>query len=463
MRTRLLLALWGHLIAAGTLPAHALAAPVTPVDLRQAIAAALSQNPDLDATRSQIQQAEAAVRQAEGNKMPRINLSLTGSRSDDPLNAFGMKLGQRHVTFGDFDASQYIGPSSVNVEPSTLNNPGAVNNFNTRIELLMPIYNAGQIQNHVDTAKAYVRAAQSGDAVARQHLIKQVLMAYQGVHTARAYITLAADANKAAQEFVRVSDRLHQQGMVLKSDVLSARANLQEMKIKVIEAKNAEAAALDQLALMMSRPLHEALDVGAPVIPKLLPGTTAELRAQALAKHAGINALRNQIDGAGHQVKAARAERMPKFNVMARQDWNDKQIGLDAASYTVAGVLSWTAFDGGITRAAIDRAEAARSELAAKLRQAEAGVAYQVGEAQRKALEADEKIVAREAGVAQAIEAQRLIQKRYENSMATAVEVLAAQAQSDKARADLVAAHYDAAVQRAELQRVVGVLSVDTL
>jgi outer membrane protein len=450
MRTRLLLALWGHLIAAGTLPAHALAAPVTPVDLRQAIAAALSQNPDLDATRSQIQQAEAAVRQAEGNKMPRINLSLTGSRSDDALNAFGMKLGQRRATGADMTFP-------------FLNEPDAVNNFNTRIELLMPIYNAGQIQSHVDTAKSYVRAAQSGDAVARQHLIKQVLMAYQGVHTARAYITLAADANKAAQEFVRVSDRLHQQGMVLKSDVLSARANLQEMKIKVIEAKNAEAAALDQLALMMSRPLHEALDVGAPVIPKLLPGTTAELRAQALAKHAGINALRNQIDGAGHQVKAARAERMPKFNVMARQDWNDKQIGLDAASYTVAGVLSWTAFDGGITRAAIDRAEAARSELAAKLRQAEAGVAYQVGEAQRKALEADEKIVAREAGVAQAIEAQRLIQKRYENSMATAVEVLAAQAQSDKARADLVAAHYDAAVQRAELQRVVGVLSVDTL
>jgi outer membrane protein len=61
------------------------------------------------------------------------------------------------------------------------------------------------------------------------------------------------------------------------------------------------------------------------------------------------------------------------------------------------------------------------------------------------------------------MEAQRLVKKRYENSMATLIELLGAQAQLDKANADLVAARYELAVNRAELKRSVGVLTADSL
>lgn len=433
------------------------------LEFRQCVERALAQNPDLAISRSQIEQAEAAVRQAEGNKLPRLNLSLTATRSNDALNAFGMKLGQRNATFNDFGAGEFTGPGALGVAPYNLNHPDAVNNFNTRVELLVPVYNGGMVQSYVDTAKAYVRAAQSGDQVARQQLAKHVLMAYQGVHAARAYIKLAEEAKAAAEEYVRITEKLHKQGMVVKSDVLSAKANLEEVKVKGLEARNAEKSALNQLALLMGKSLDEPLDVGAPVNPKLLPGNAADLRAQALNDHAGLRALRSQVDGAAAQVGAARAGKKPQFNVMLRQDWNDRNLGLDASSYTVAGVLSWAAFDGGTTNAAIDRAEAQRSELAAKLRQAEEGIGYQVTDAQRKALEAEEKIAAREAVQEQAREAQRLVKKRYENGMGTLIELLGAQAQLDKANADLVAAQYELAVNRAELKRAVGVLAADTL
>lgn len=444
-----------------------LAAPVwaDKLEYKQCVEQALAQNPDLAIARSQIEQAEAALRQAEGNKLPRVNLSLTATRSNDALNAFGMKLGQRNATFGDFGAGEFnpLNPNVLSIAPHDLNHPDAINNFNTRIELLVPVYNGGMVQSYVDTAKSYVRAAQSGDQVARQQLAKHVLMAYQGVHTARAYIKLAAEAKLAAEEYVRISEKLHKQGMVVKSDVLSAKANLEEVKVKGLEARNAEKAALNQLALLMGKSLDDPLDVGEPVQPKLLPGTAADLRAQALNDHAGLRALRSQTEGAAALVGAARAGKKPQFNVMLRQDWNDKNLGLDASSYTVAGVLSWAAFDGGTTNAAIDRAEAQRSELAAKLRQAEEGIGYQVTDAQRKALEAEEKIAAREAVLEQAREAQRLVKKRYENGMGTLIELLGAQAQLDKANADLVAAQYELAVNRAELKRAVGVLAADTL
>ncbi len=460
----------GQLMLAAVVVLTSSAAIAEKLEYKQCVALALAQNPELAISRAQIEQAEAAVRQAQGNKMPRVNLSLTATRSNDALNAFGMKLGQRGATFNDFGAGEFIGPilagtpnAALPIAPHNLNQPDAVNNFNTRIELLVPVYNGGMVQSYVDTAKAYVRAAQSGDEVARQQLAKHVLMAYQGVHTARAYIKLAAEARVAAEEYVRISDKLHKQGMAVKSDVLSAKVNLEDVKVKGVEAKNAEAAALNQLALLMGKSLDDPLDVGAPVTPEMLAGSPAALRAQALNEHAGLRAMRNQVEGAGAQVGAARAGKKPQFNVMLRQDWNDENLGLDASSYTVAGVLSWSAFDGGINNANIDRAAAQRAELVAKLRQAEEGIGYQVTDARRKALEAEEKIVAREAGVEQALEAQRLVKKRYENSMATLIELLGAQAQLDKANAELVAARYELAVNRAELKRSVGVLAADSL
>lgn len=431
----------------------------------QAVALALSQNPDLAISQAQIEQAEAAKRQAEGNKKPRLNLSVTATHTNDALNAFGLKLSQRNATFGDFGAGEFnpANPNVLSIAPHDLNHPNAVTNINPRVELLIPVYNGGMVKSYVDQAQAYVRAAQSGDRLARQQVIKHVLMAYQGVHTARAYIKVAEQGRAAAEEYVRITEKLHKQGMAVKSDVLTAKVNLEEVKLKLVEAKNAEAAALDQLHLLLGKPLGEPLDVGAPVTPSLLAGNDADLRQQALDTHAGLHALRSQLQGAGSAVEAARASYKPQFNVMLRGDVNDEALGFGATSYTVAGVLSWTAFDGGIAKAGVDRAEAQRTELAARLRQAEDGITYQVGEARRKALEAEERIAARQTNLEQAAEAQRLVQKRYENGIGTLIELLSAQAQLDKARADLVAARYDLAVSRTELKRAVGVLSPEQL
>jgi len=420
------------------------------LDFRQCVDLALAQNPELAVSRAQIEQAEAGLKQAEAGRLPRLTLSLIGTHTNDPLGAFGLKLGQERITTADF-------------LPGTLNDPKAVSNLNTRVELNWPVYTGGQVQSYVSQARALVRAAQSGDVVARQQLVQQVLASYQGVHTARAQVRVAEQALAAAEESVRVTQRMHQQGLAVKSDVLSARVHLEDARVRLAEARNAVASALDRLKLLLGKSLDEPLDVGAPVLPRLLDGSEQELRRQALEGHAALAALGHQMEAAGAQVEAARAGRRPQFNVMLRQDWNDKTIGLSASSQTVAGVLTWSAFDAGITRAGVDRAEAGRRELAARLRQAQDAIALQVSEARRRALEAEERVSARELAVEQAEEASRLVKRRYENAMATVVELLTAQTQLDRARAELVAARHDLALARAELQRAVGVLSADSL
>ncbi len=427
-------------------------------DLKQCVDIALRQNPDIEASAAQLAQAEAALTQAKGGRWPKLTASVTGTRTNDPLNAFGLKLEQRGATFNDFGAGQFTGPSALNVAPTNLNYPGTVNNYNTRFELQIPLYNGGMISGYIDQAHSFVKAAQAGDKAARQQLVFRVIQAYQGVHAAQGYVKLAEQAKATAAAYVKTTRNLMNQGVVVRSDLLFAEVNLADMKVKLEEAKRAEAAAMDQLHLLLGMPLDETLEIGPDYTQGDVVGSVAELQSEAVSGNPGINALRSQLAAAREGVNVARADLYPHFNAVVRQDWNAPTLQQTAPSYTLAGVLSWQVLDFGVIKGAVGRAEAARMELQAKLKSAEEGVRFQVADAWRGAVEAESRLSARVDAVAQAEEAERLVFKRYENGVTTMVEVMAAETQLDKARADEVAARYQLTVQRSALLLAVGKL-----
>lgn len=433
------------------------------LDFKQAVDRALAQNPDILAATAQIGQAEAAVRQASGSRLPKVTASLNLTRTDDALSAFGLKLSQRNATFNDFGAAEFTGPSALGVAPHNLNHPDPVNNFNPRLEMQLPIYTGGMIEGHGEQAKATLRAAQQGDLLARQRVTLDVLRAYEAVHTARAYVVVSKQGRDAAESYVKTTDKLLKAGVVVKSDLLSAQVHLEDAKLQQTQAENAVLQALDQLHLLLGMPLDTPLDVAAPVQVKALDGSVRAYQEEAVKSNPGLAALRSQIDAAQGGIKVARSAKYPQVGLLARADWNDANLGLDARSYTLGGQLSWQLFDGGVTDGAVARAQAGRNELAAKLQQAESGISYQLAEAWRKAAEAEQRVSARELAVSQAEEAQRIIAKRYENGVATIVELLGGQAQLDKARADVVAARYELKVQRATARLATGHLQADQL
>ena len=443
--------------------AYSLQSQAETLDFKQAVERALTQNPDILAASAKINQAEAAVKQASGSRLPKVTASLNLTRTDDALNAFGLKLSQRNATFNDFGANEYTGPAALEVAPHNLNYPDPVNNFNPRLELQLPIYTGGMIEGYSEQAEAYLRAAQHGDVMARQQVIFDVLRAYEAVHTARAYVDVAKQGRLAAESYINTIGNLLKNGVVVKSDLLTAKVHLQDVKVQQTQAENAEAQAIDQLHLLLGMPLSSPLNVAASVDVKPLEGNSKEQQDEAINSNPGLAALRNQMEAAQANVKVARASKYPQVGLLARTDWNDPNVGFDAHSYTLGGQVSWQLFDGGVTNSAVARAHAGREELSAKLKQAEMGISFQVADAWRKAEEAEQRVTARELAVDQSEEAQRIITKRYENGVAAIVELLGGQAQLDKARADLVAARYELKMQRAAARLATGHLEPDQL
>lgn len=436
--------------------------PAQAVDFTQCVDLALQQNPQILGARAQVAEAQGSIREARGHLLPKLSASFTASESNNALTVFGMKLSQRQATFNDFGAGQFTGPSTLGIAPDNLDHPGSYHNYGTQFKLDVPIWNGGAIWGRLDQAQAMLKAAQSGDEMAKQRLIFALLQAYEGVRAADAAIMVGEKAKAAAESTVKTTQSLLQRGVVVKSDLLSAQVHLEETELALQHARDAKANALEGLAILIGWPADKPLTVDAPVQPAAPGPDLSTLEAQAIANNAGIQALQQQVKAARAGITVARAAYLPHVNAMAIQEWNGSTLGNAAPSYTLAGVVSWDVLDfarGG----GMDQADAKRQQALAALQEAQDHLRLQVAQDWRSAREAARRVRMRKLAVQQMEEAQRLIRLRYENGVETITGLLRGQAQLDRVRADLVEAHYQEAVARGALLLALGKLNTQHL
>lgn len=426
------------------------------LDLRQCIAQALAQNPSLMASASRIEQAQAAIDRSKSSYLPKISTSITASRSNDPLNVFGMKLMQQNASFNDFGAADFLQNQNPAQKPDNLNKPGDYSNVNTRIQAEMPVYTGGQIDAYVRQAQGLLAAAQAGDVAARQQLMFMVFQAYEGVNMAGSFVEVAEQGVKAAESFVKTAENLTNQGVMVKSELLTARVHLANVEVQRSQAQNQQAVALEQLKVLMGMALDAPLTLaqGRSIADIAVDVATAKHRA--LANNPQLRALRMQTESSGAAVDAAKSAYLPTVGVMARQDWNDSSVALNHSSYTIAGVMNWTISDFGVTRASVDMARSTQAELAAQLRHQEQELNFKVSEAYKKMTEAKQRAQSLAINVEQADEAQRLVRQRHEGGVATITEVLVSETQLLKAKADLISARHDVSTQSAMVRLLMG-------
>lgn len=420
------------------------------MDFKTSVEHTLTQNPQREMSGARIEQARAALDQAKLSRLPQFTLSLTASHSNNPLNAFGMKLQQQRI-----DGTEFA--------PETINNLGPETDFNTRIEMLLPIWNGGKISSHRNQAAAMVEAAQQGDVAVQQMLTYYVYEAYEGVHAARSFIQVAEQALRAANAYVNTTRNLVNQGVVVRSELLSAQAHQAEIELMLEQAKNQELMALDGLRSLMGMDADAGLDVAQRVNIDLPEQALEPMVQMALDANPQLRAMRQQSKASHAAVSASRAGLYPSFNLMARTDWNDDSLGFSSNSYTVAAVASWKITDFGLTGRSVDQANAAAREQDAKLRAEEQRVRLNLLQSWRQYQNELKKVASNQAAVEYAEEAQSLIARRYETGVATMTELLASQAQLDKARAELVNAKYAVNIQKAQLRLATGAMHLDQM
>jgi len=405
---------------------------------------ALEKNNGILAETERVEAAKAGVGKATSLFLPRLDVSETYMRSDNPVMAFGAKLNQGGFTAADFAINR-------------LNNPDAVDNFNLRLQVVQPIFNGGKEWVGLRRAKLGVEASGKGLKRVRQETVYQVAQAYWGVALASEYMGVAKKALEATEGHVKLAKSFFDQGMLVGSELLLAKVRVAEVKESLIKAENRLAYAKDALNVAMGRPQ------GTPFSPAdRLEVRERDLKLDALLDETlksrpDLAGMGVNVKNLGEGVTLAKTGYLPDVNFIARFEHDTKDIFRGQGdSYTVLGVMSWNVFDGLLTTNSVKEARANYNAGRHDLDRMREGALLETRQAYYNLREARERLEVIAASVGEGEEALRIINRRFEAGMSKTLDVLDAEAALTRARTNRAQALYDYNVGLAALDYAVG-------
>ncbi len=289
--------------------------PPSRLSLSQAIDSALKNNLEVKAIREKVRSSLARKSMATSGFFPKINLSEIYSRSNNPVYFFGMRLNQ-----GKFVASD--------MRVNRLNDPPTLNNFLTRFQVVQPIFNGGDVWIGHQQAELMVRSTEEEKTQKEKAIILSVIDAYDGVLLARAFLNVIRDAVKTAQRHVKIAESMYRQGLVVKSDLLSARVYLLSLQEEEIRARNMVTVAMTALNDAIGYPLQWTYHLTGHMVGG--PPPTNELETfwtEALTHRNDLKSLEFKEKAALKEIKKSKLHFLPSLNLMGNWNNYDKDFG----------------------------------------------------------------------------------------------------------------------------------------
>ena len=395
------------------------------LELREAIELAIRNNYLIKSAQRDIKAQELELKAARGAFFPRIKVEETFTRTDMPAYAFMSKLNQERITMQDFD-------------PARLNNPKAINNFETRFTLEVPIWLGGKVQSAQKMAEYEYRAVSLEAERRKEEVIRQVYNAYMDAVLAKESIKVAEQAVKDAMEHLRLAEQMHKVGLALLSDVLRAKVYLSKAEENLQKAIRGYQTAKKGLELVVGVPLgdFEVQEVAH------CPQIDINYLREKVQNRKDIKALEERLKMLEEAYRFTLSDNLPQVFAFAQYFLNSKDhpFGADGKGYLAGVSVSWT-FDTGLTT--LRRAQAnleRRASLQERLKLLRDSALFDLNRSYAEYENALDMLRSAEDRIRASQEVLRIMELRYRNGLARMVDILDAQTELDKARLERVQA-----------------------
>lgn len=426
----------------------------SPLSLQQAANIALEKNPLRKAAIADTKAASAGVQEAQSFLMPHVNFSELATRGDDPVYIFGSKLRQQR-----FSADNFAPPLN------KLNNPLPYGNFSTRFGGTWNLFDSFASWHGINRAREMNVAAIHQLERTDQEILFRAVQSYYGVLLASKQLEVAEQAEKTAKAIMDRSQVRFDAGLVVESDLLSAKVRLATREQELIRARNNLELARAQLNTAMGVSADAQYQVADSFAEKTLAAASLpELEQTALTTRPDLKRIEAQQSAQELSVAIAKSSFGPRLNAFAGWELdNPTFLAGGGGNNWLGGIeLQIDLFQGGVKRAALSR-ERANAEKIAALKQAasnavrlEVRQAYYDQDATRQQVE-----VARTA-IVQAQESLRINQDRYDGGLLTITDLLGAEEASRRSQADYWQAVYQFHISYANLELASGTLNLQS-
>jgi outer membrane protein TolC len=416
------------------LTAVLLAGQAAAESLPQAWDTALSVDRGLKATRENTAAASSLLEAAKSARLPNVSLEAGYTALDNTPTAKADFLGQSlQMPLAQKDSTAYKAMAS------------------------LPLYTSGRIERGIEAATASWGAAKLGEDGDVQSLKLRVAEAYVGVLRVGRMLQVADSHVASLTAHARDVENRYAQGMVARSDRLSAQVALADARQKALQAGNG----LDLARAAYNRLLGRQLDQ-AVTLDELSPDASAQslpaLTEQAVSRRSELAALTQQVAALQHQAGAVRGENGPQVALSGGYGYQENRYQVHPGQWMITLGAKWNLFDGGVVSHRASAIERQAAALAEQREELVSIVALQVRQAWLDVEETKKRILVTQSAIAQAEENLRVVRDRYGNGLSTNTEVLDAETLRTNNEASHASALYDAALAGLRLKRAVGVL-----
>ena len=421
----------------------------SPLTLQQAVKIALEKNPLRKAALADTRVASAEVREARSVFMPRLTFSETATRGNDPVYVFGGELRQQRFTTADFALNK-------------LNTPLPFGNFTTRFGGSWNLFGSFASWHGVNRAKQMNEAAGHQLERTEQEIVFRVVDSYYGVLLATKQLEVAEQAVKTSQSILDRSQARFDSGLVVESDLLTAKVRMAARQQELIRARNNVYLAGAQLSAAMGMPVDslfqptEALAEPTLPVPALL-----EVEKQALTSRPDLKRIQSEEAAQRQSVAMAKSSFGPRVNAFAGWEMdNPTLVAGGGGNNWLGGVeVQFDIFQGGAKRAELSRQRALEEKAVAMQQVASDGVRLEVRRAYYNLDSARQEVEVARAVIAQAQDSLRINQNRYDGGLTTITDLLGAEEATHRSQTDYWEAVYRFHTSYANLELASGTLN----
>ena len=392
--------------------------------LRALIAGALRNNRDLRVAVLNIAQARAQYDIRSADRFPTVGAGLGATRAPDAQGKQASTL-QANLAFSSWELDFF-----------------------------------GRIASLGEAALAQYLATEEGRKAAQITLVASVASTWLNLAADEELLALTRQTLATREETLRLTRMRFEAGASSEIDFRLAQSLFETARATLAQLQRQRATDLNALALLVGEPVAPDFQVGLTTEGVQLPDVPAGLPSEVLVRRPDVRQAEQQLVAANANIGAARAAFFPRISLTAGIGTASRDLaGLFTGGswgYTVAPSLLQTIFDAGRNRAGLASAEASRDIAVAQYERAVQQAFRDVADALAGRATYGDQVQA-QANVVEAESVRyRLARLRYDNGVASYLDLLDAQRSLFNAQQALVQARLARLQNQVQLYRSLG-------
>ncbi len=357
--------------------------------------------------------AKAQYESSNAVLLPQINLSNTSTFTNNPLYAFGYKLLQRDVSSADFD-------------PESLNDPGNVENYNTRIELIQPLINIDGWKER-KMASMYAEASHLQMQRTEEYIELEATKTYMQLQLAYKSLEVVEKAKETALANQIWAKNNFDQGMMQTASYLHMEVRVAEIEHQLNLALSNVKNVSDYLQFLIGDESESLLH---PSDELVLDVQDRNENSELSMNRKDLLAMQYSVDAQEKLLESSKMSFVPRANAIANYEWNDDSfMGFGANNYLIGIQLSWDIFSGYKNIGKIHQNKALLEKATLEQQKYIQESELELNKAKRHLIDAKNQVALTNLALEQSKEAYRITSNRFKQGLEKSKDLLQAETQ----------------------------------